>query len=54
MAREVTMTPLVNPTLAKVAIYTFIATLTFYALSLILVLTFALCHGLCLVASDLI
>ena len=54
MAREATMTLLVNPTLAEVAIYTVIATLTFSAVSLVLALVLTLCHGSCLVASDLI
>ena len=43
-----------TPTLAEVVIYTAIATLTFFTILLVLALILALCHGLCLVASDLV
>ena len=54
MARQMAMTPLVNPTLAELTIYTVITTLAFSAVSLILALILATCHGSCLVVRDLL
>ena len=54
MARQMAMTPLVNPTLAELTIYTIIATLAFSAVSLVLALILATCYGSCLVAGDLV
>ena len=54
MARQIAITLLVNLTLAEVAIYTIIATLTFSTVSLILALVIATCHGSWLVAGNLV
>ena len=54
MARQTAMTPFVNPTLGELTIYTIIASLTFTAVSLVLALILATCHGSCLVIGDLI
>ena len=54
MARQMAMTPFVNPTLGELAIYTIIASLTFTAVSLVLALILATCYGSCLVIGDLI
>ena len=48
------MTPFVNPTLGELTIYTIIASLTFTAVSLVLALILATCHGSCLVIGDLV
>ena len=54
MARETTMTPILNPTLAEVTIYTSVATATFLALSLAVILLGAICQGSCVIASNLV
>ena len=54
MARQMAMTPLVNPTLEELTIYTIITTLAFSAVSLVLALVLTTCHGSCLVARNLV
>ena len=49
MARQMAMTPLVNPTLGEVAIYTIVASLAFTTVSIVLALVLATCHATSLI-----
>ena len=52
MARQMAMTPLVNPTLGEVAIYTIAASLAFTAVSIILAIVLITCHATTLIIAD--
>ena len=54
MARQMAMTPLVNPTLGELTIYTVITTLAFSTVSLVLTLILTTCHSSCLVTRNLV
>ena len=52
MARQTAMTPLVNPTLGEVAVYTIIASLAFAATSIVLGIILATAHASTLIIVD--
>ena len=52
MARQMAMTPLVNPTLGEVTIYTIVTSLAFAAVSIILAIVLATCHATTLIIAD--
>ena len=52
MARQMAMTPLVNPILGEVAIYTIVASLAFTTVSIVLALVLATCHATSLIIAN--
>ena len=52
MARQMAMTPLVNPMLGEVTAYTIVAFLAFTATSIVLGIIFATAHATTLIITD--
>ena len=52
MARQMAMTPLANPMLGEVAVYTIIASLAFAAISIVLAIILTTAHATTLIITN--